>query len=119
MQRLFLLICSVAFAALAQPAAVPQVTSPDVHADRSVTFRIYAPEASEVAFFGDWMAPGTSQNMNKGEDGVWAITVPPLRPSIYIYNFILDGLPIADPVNPRMKLRARTSASLVEVRSDS
>lgn len=64
------------------------------------------------------MQTGTTEKMVKGDDGVWAITVGPLNPSIYIYHFILDGIPIADPVNPRMKLRARTSASLVEIPSE-
>jgi enterochelin esterase family protein len=41
-----------------------------------------------------------------------------LAPGIAIYNFNIDGLAVADPVNPRMKLRARTSASLVEVPGD-
>ena len=53
--------------------------------------------------------------MTKDSDGVWSTTIGPLEPSIYIYWFTVDGLAIADPVNPRVKLRARTSASLVEV----
>jgi enterochelin esterase-like enzyme len=109
----------LAFSALtgrAQISPSSAVVSPEVQADRRVTFRIFAPKASELSFFGDWMTPGTSEKMSKDSAGVWSITVGPLPPSIYIYNFILDGVPIADPVNPRMKLRARTSASLVEVR---
>ena len=97
----------------------PNVVSPEVHQDRRVTFRLYAPKASEAAFFGDWMKPGNSEKMTKGSDGVWSITVGPLRSSVYIYNFLLDGVPLADPVNPRIKLRARTSASMVEVRGNS
>ncbi len=61
------------------------------------------------------MPVGTLQKMTKGADGVWSLTVGPLEPGIYIYNFNLDGLNLADPINPRMKLRARTSASLLEV----
>lgn len=119
MRSLFVLLCTAAILSNAQSPPASSVISPEVHADRRVTFRVFAPKSSEVAFFGDWMPPGTSQKMTKGEDGTWSITAGPLRPSIYIYNFILDGIPIADPVNPRIKLRARTSASLVEVRGDS
>ncbi|MEJ7609306.1 MAG: alpha/beta hydrolase-fold protein [Bryobacteraceae bacterium] len=90
--------------------------SPEVHPDHRVTFRLAAPKAAEAAFYGDWMQPGTSQKMTRSDTGVWTATVGPLKPSIYIYNFILDGLAIADPTNPRIKLRARTSASLVEVK---
>src|SRR4051795_2089501 len=42
---------------VAQPATQPPaVNSPEVHPDGRVTFRIRAPKASEVTFFGDWMA---------------------------------------------------------------
>ena len=93
----------------------PQVVSPEVHSDGSVTFRIQAPLAKEAGFYGDWMPVGSIEKMNKGADGVWTYTTAPLPASVYIYSFTLDGLTIADPVNPRMKLRARTSASMVEV----
>jgi enterochelin esterase-like enzyme len=89
--------------------------SPEVHPDRRVTFRIRAPKASEAAFTGDWMKPNTSEKMTRDAEGVWSVTVGPLAPSIYIYTFSVDGVTMADPVNPRIKLRARTSASLVEV----
>ena len=95
-----------------------QVVSPEVHADRTVTFRLQAPKANDVGFYGDWMPVGTSQKMTKDAAGLWSLTTPPLPPSIYIYAFTIDGLTIADPVNPRMKLRARTSASLLEVPGD-
>jgi enterochelin esterase-like enzyme len=117
MRTLVLFLCAAALAFGQDRGPVP-VLSPEVHPDRRVTFRLQAAKASEAAFFGDWMKPGTSQKMIKGDDGVWSITVGPLNPSIYIYHFILDGLTIADPVNPRIKLRARTSASLLEVRGD-
>lgn len=100
---------------LAQPARTPQIVSPEVHPDSSVTFRLFAPKANEATFYGDWMPVGALEKMKKGDDGVWTYTTPPLPPSIYIYSFTLDGLTIADPVNPRIKLRARTSASLLEV----
>lgn len=91
---------------------------PEVSADRHVTFKIAAPKASEVTFYGDWMPVNTSQKMTKGGDGVWTLTVGPLAPSIYLYTFTVDGVTIADPVNPYIKLRSRTSASMVEVPSE-
>ena len=96
----------------AQQPAPP--VSPEVHSDGRVTFRIRAPKASKVEVGGDWK-PGHLEAMTKDADGVWSATLGPFEPSIYIYSFTLDGLAIADPVNPRVKLRARTSASLVEV----
>lgn len=98
-------------------AAAPPDTlvSPEVQTDRRVTFRLRAPKAEEVTFFGDWMSIGTREPMTKDTNGVWSVTLGPLPAGLYIYTFTLDGLTIADPVNPRMKLRARTSASLLEV----
>lgn len=116
--RILALTLSAICLSYAQSSPPPAVVSPEVYSDGKVAFRVQAPKASEVRFFGDWMVPGTSEKMDRGESGIWSITVGPLRSGIYIYNFILDGLPIADPVNPRIKLRARTSASLVEVRGN-
>lgn len=110
-----ILFLYAAFACLAQAPQTQSVVSPEVHPDRRVTFRVAAPKSTEVTFFGDWMPAGTQEKMSKGEDGVWSLTIGPLPPSVYIYTFNVDGLTIADPVNPRVKLRARTSASLVEI----
>jgi enterochelin esterase family protein len=41
-----------------------------------------------------------------------------LIPGLAIYTFTVDGVTMPDPVNPRIKLRARTSASLVDVPGD-
>src|SRR4051795_6564817 len=106
---------------LASPAFAQRgggsVASPEVHADRRVTFRVSAPKASEVTLTADWLT-GTAPKLTKDDRGVWSVTVGPLAPGVAIYNFNIDGLAVADPVNPRMKLRARTSASLVEVPGD-
>ncbi len=53
--------------------------------------------------------------MTKDASGVWSVTSEPLEPTVHLYFFTVDGLAIADPINPRIKLRVRTSASLVEV----
>jgi enterochelin esterase family protein len=91
--------------------------SPEVRPDRTVTFRLRAPKASEATVTGEWMPdfPSNKTALNKGSDGVWSVTVGPLVPNIYLYSFTVDGMTIADPVNPSIKLRARTSASLVLV----
>jgi enterochelin esterase family protein len=90
-----------------------------VHPDRRVTFRLRAPRAAEVTVAGEWTRPGappnTPQPLARERDGTWSVTLGPLEPNIYIYVFNVDGVTIADPVNPLMKLRARTSASMVEV----
>jgi enterochelin esterase family protein len=93
-----------------------RVVSPEVHPDRTVTFRILAPTASAVSVTADWQTG--AQPMEKADNGVWSLTVGPLAPAIYIYSYTVDGIAMADPGNPRVKLRSRGSASLVEVPAD-
>jgi enterochelin esterase-like enzyme len=106
----------VAAGAFAQRPAV--VVSPEVLPDRRVTFRVRAPKASEVTLTGDWLGSTPPPKLVKDESGVWSVTLGPFEPSIYIYSFTVDGLVMADPINPRIKLRASTSASMVEVKDD-
>src|SRR4051812_29971113 len=62
-----------------QRRATPNDTlkSTEVAADHKVTFRIYAPKASEVSVSGDFAGGG---KMEKDEQGVWSKTVGPLTP---------------------------------------
>jgi enterochelin esterase family protein len=113
----FLLLVTSGVAA--QTTQPDRLVSPEVHPDRRVTFHVRAPRAAEVSLFGDWMPAGTHRAMTRDDSGVWSVTLGPLEPGIAIYNFIVDSVPIADPVNPQMKLRARTSASLVDIPSSS
>lgn len=94
------------------------IVSPEVHSDRRVTFRIKAPKATEVTLTADWLGAAPPPKFAKDDSGVWSLTVGPLEPSIYIYSYNVDGVAMADPVNPKMKLRATTSASLLEVKAD-
>ena len=109
---------AIILAMMFTPMAWPQadtLVSPEVQADRRVTFRVRAPKASEVTLSMDFMPPNTREKMTKDAEGVWSVTVGPLDPTVYIYSFNVDGVTMADPVNPNIKLRARTSASMVEV----
>jgi len=78
----------------------PVVVSPEVGADRRVTFRIFAPQAENVKLSaGD--IPGNGQRqLTKGENGVWETTVGPLDPGAYRYNFNVNGLAVIDPRSP-------------------
>ena len=108
----------IAIAAFAQDPLV----SPEVHSDRTITLRLRAPKATEVTVAGEWTRPdgkpNEPQKLTKGADGVWSATVGPVDPNIYIYVFNVDGMTITDPVNPYVKLRARTNASMVSVQGD-
>ncbi|HVW83220.1 MAG TPA: alpha/beta hydrolase-fold protein [Bryobacteraceae bacterium] len=108
---------ALALSALAQTPPADGLVSPEVHSDRTVTFRVRAPKAAEVTLYGDWMPVGKPEPMTKGSDGVWSVTTSPLEANGHLYWFNLDGLAVADPINPVIKVRQRTSASLVEVPS--
>ncbi len=79
------------------------LVSPEVREDRTVTFRLHAPDAKEVKITGDWMpaqgwTPG-AEAMTKEEKGVWTYTTKPLESDLYSYSFLADGLKITDPNN--------------------
>jgi enterochelin esterase-like enzyme len=83
------------------PAAAPRpapLKSPEIHPDRSVTFRLSAPRASEVTLNGSW-DNGTDLKMTKDEAGVWSTTIGPLAPQLWGYWFMVDGVKALDPSN--------------------
>ena len=91
-----------AFAAIslsAQPG--PQVVSPEISADRKVTFRLLAPKAESVRLAGGDI-PGNGQGaaMTKGETGIWEATLGPLPAGAYRYHFNVGGVSVIDPRNP-------------------
>jgi enterochelin esterase family protein len=80
------------------------LNSPDVHDDNTVTFRLRAPEAKQVRLVGVAILTGLGKGNQpvpfvKGDDGVWTLTVGPLRPDMYAYHFNVDGVQMADPNN--------------------
>src|SRR5690349_21544419 len=96
-------------------AAAPAQASYEVSADRKVTFRLRAPEATAVTVSGDF-ATG-AQTMMKGQDGTWTVTVGPLRPALYNYSFSVNGVRATDPSNPMLGSADRgAGSSLFEVR---
>ncbi len=92
------------------------VVSPQVEQGRKVTFRLLAPNAQAVGLNVPF-AQGT-QPMTKGQNGLWQVTVGPAEPEIYEYNFIVDGLQVADPANSWLKFWGGTAKNLVQVPGD-
>lgn len=134
------LIMTVSFSALAQQANVnleydPQrdkegltpfsapLNSPEVHDDRRVTFRLRAPSAGEVKLAGVALLTGLGKPnqpipFEKGEDGIWALTVGPLRPDMYAYHLHIDGVQVADPNNTQAAFTAMPPYSQLVVHGD-
>ena len=87
------------------------LASPVVNADNSVTFNVAAPEAQKVEIVGDFLPiekvkteQGKSerqgpQALKKNEKGVWSFTSAPLQPELYMYNILVDGVKVTDPLN--------------------
>ena len=98
-------------------AAPPAIKSYEVMPDRSVTFRLRAPQATDVKISGDFLQG--SKDMQKAEDGVWSVTLGPLHPAIYSYSFTVNGVRMIDPVNPMLQTGERTASSMFEVPDDS
>lgn len=102
-----LLIGVTMFAQQALWGSAP-VVSPEIHGDNTVTFRFKAPKAVRVQLTGDFLpvqknakfeAPGIV-DLKEGQEGVWEYTTPePLKPELYSYSFIVDGLRVNDPAN--------------------
>ncbi|MAF11068.1 esterase [Candidatus Poribacteria bacterium] len=90
--------------------------SPEIHADRTATFRLAAPNASEVTLSASFVEGGKAA-MERDEDGVWALTVGPLAPDIYGYSLDVDGLSVLDLANHGGRL-GRWPESLFLVRGD-
>jgi enterochelin esterase-like enzyme len=71
---------------------------PRVHADSRVTFRLRAPEAQKVQVFTNYgLGPDGPWDMQRGGDGVWSLTSPPIVPGFHYYELIVDGVRMNDP----------------------
>jgi len=104
--------------AIAQPRGPqgPQVVSPEVSADRHVTFRILAPKAEAVRLTGgDIPGNGQGAEMTKNAEGVWEVTLGPLGPGAYRYQFNVDGVAVIDPRSPSISESNDNVWSLVVV----
>lgn len=90
----------------------PQVESPVLNADGTVTFRYLAPKAVKVTVSGDFLptrkiqtpygefdAPGVAE-LKEGQNGVWEYTTEfKPAPEMYSYTFNVDGLNLIDNNN--------------------
>ena len=103
----------VAACASAQPARQAPVVSPVINPDRSVTFRLRAPEAQKVELSGQFLP--ANQPLAKDETGVWSATVGPVAPDLYPYNFVVDGVGVADPGNQYVFPNEGFKASLLDI----
>lgn len=104
----------------------PPLISPEVGTDRRVTFRLYAPQASQVSVAGDVFQglsqPGLSADaipFTKGPDGLWTGTSRvPFKPGAWRYHFMVDGMTVVDGANQAVSPYQRGLESLLVTPGD-
>jgi len=82
--------------------AIPRPASPEIAPDRRVTFRYYAPMASEVLLNGSWEG-ARDIKMTRDDAGIWSVTIGPLAPELWGYSFSVDGAKVLDPGNAEIQ----------------
>lgn len=103
MKRVILTVVAVLLAGVATLSAQQNLwqkdanVSPEIHADNSVTIRLYAPNAESVTLVGDFV---DNASMRCNAEGVWEYTSEPLASELYCYWFNVDGIDhVNDPMN--------------------
>jgi enterochelin esterase family protein len=91
----------------------PPIVSPEVHPDRTVTFRVRASNATNVTVSGEW--PGGAKAMTNDGRGNWSATIGPLEPDLYGYSFSINGFQTLDPANSAVKPMRSPRTSILEV----
>ena len=110
---LFLIAFMVAPALAQRP---PAISSPDVHPDHSITFRYFSRNAKKVMLSGEFLKEPVA--LTKDTSGIWSVTVPPVKPDIYPYSFMVDSVSLADPSNTYIFANERFKRSIVDVPGD-
>ncbi|MBR1518297.1 MAG: esterase [Prevotella sp.] len=111
-----LLLIAFCADALAQQAIRerPNVKSPVINADGTVTFNVFAPEAKEVSVTADFNEISwQTKKMSRQDNGVWTYTTPsPLSPELYSYSISIDGVRVVDPAYSYVNRDVSTLSSI-------
>ena len=96
------------------PPPFARVKSPEFNEDGTVTFRIWAPMASEVKLECGGILGNQSDLLERFDEEYWHITVKPQKSGLFRYKFMVDGVQTADPV----KSISHGSSSLILIPGD-
>lgn len=99
--------------AMSQPPRVPLFVSPQVNPDNTVVFSLFAPSAKEVKLNAQFEKSNVP--MTKDTSGVWSVKLGPVKPDMYPYHFIVDGMQVADPRNTNIFPNEGFQNSIVEI----
>ncbi len=84
----------------------------EVSTDGRITFRIPAPNAQSVRVNSpDVPVPGGSLVLARNTNNIWEVSVGPILPGEFRYNFNVDGLSVVAPRNPATPETETTSES--------
>jgi enterochelin esterase-like enzyme/alpha-L-arabinofuranosidase/type 1 glutamine amidotransferase len=73
---------------------------PRIHSDLRVTLQLKAPSAKKVEVVGNFgLGKGGPWEMERGQDGTWTVTTPPVIPGFHYYWFSVDGVRANDPAS--------------------
>src|SRR5690606_37792627 len=123
---------ALAITALLGGAAAPVVAAPfpatpdqslpvsqyvtQVNADKSITFRLFAPDAQRVSVVtGSSPDSLVSHDMSKDERGIWSWKSDVLAPNLYEYYFDVDGFRSVDTGSRFPKPQRQVNTSLILV----
>jgi enterochelin esterase family protein len=101
-----------------------RIISPEVSADRAVTFRVRAPNAQRVVLQSGPIlnalgsADGSIGFDTVDDDGLWSLTVGPLPPDVYDYGFEIDGVAFIDSNCPGVQAGTGSPRSLFTIHAD-
>lgn len=117
-----LLGCAAMPVAAAPFPATPDLSVPvsryvtQVNADKSVTFRLFAPDAKRVSVItGSSPDSFVSHDMSKDKSGVWSWKSGSLAPDLYEYYFDVDGFRSVDTGSRFQKPQRQVNTSLILV----
>lgn len=112
MKRTFIIVL-LSLTTVLSAQRLPRWDRHEIHDDRTVTFKFFAPDAQKVELSGQFQ-PG-NQTMAKDAEGLWTITVGPIEPDLYPYNFVVDGIGVPDPANQDLFPNEGFKPSLIDI----
>ena len=97
------------------PARAAPVVSPEINADRSVTFRLRAPNAKQVTVRGQWAKDPLV--LVRDEAGLWSATASAdsIAAGVWEDSFNVDGVAMIDPGNTAIKPMREPRTSILHL----
>lgn len=111
-----ILAMGIASEAFAQNPRPPAYQSVEIHPDRTVTFRILAPQANAVSLRGEIAENGP--RLQKDDKGMWSATIGPVKPDLYCYYFDVDDVRTLDPRSSSVRIQNPSPENLVDIPGD-